>query len=106
MKETASPQSTYALGHSKQELERLSRQAQAFEPRIIGDGYQQPRFLSRIRLSRFLSNAPPPVNTMPRSLMSAESSGGVRSSATRTVFTIVATHSFIALREPERPCRR
>lgn len=32
MKETASPQSTYALGHSEQELERLSRQAQAFEP--------------------------------------------------------------------------
>src|SRR5215831_11502782 len=48
---------------------------------------------SRIRLSKFLSNAPPPVNTMPRSLMSAESSGGVRSSATRTAFTIVATHS-------------
>src|SRR5215469_16514752 len=32
MKEKASPQSTYALGHSEQELERLSRQAQAFEP--------------------------------------------------------------------------
>jgi SAM-dependent methyltransferase len=32
MKETATQQSTYALGHSEQELERLSRQAQAFEP--------------------------------------------------------------------------
>src|SRR5882724_13312028 len=32
---------------------------------------------SRMRLSRFFSNAPPPVRTMPRSLMSAESSGGV-----------------------------
>ena len=30
MKETATQQSTYALGHSEQELERLSRQAQAF----------------------------------------------------------------------------
>src|SRR5205823_13622617 len=34
---------------------------------------------SRMRLSRFFSSAPPPVSTMPRSLMSAESSGGVRS---------------------------
>ena len=32
MKETATQQSTYALAHSEQELERLSRQAQAFEP--------------------------------------------------------------------------
>ena len=32
MKERATQQSTYALGHSEQELERLSRQAQAFEP--------------------------------------------------------------------------
>ena len=32
MKETATQQSTYALGHSERELERLSRQAQAFEP--------------------------------------------------------------------------
>jgi SAM-dependent methyltransferase len=32
MRETASHQSTYALGHSEQELERLSHQAQAFEP--------------------------------------------------------------------------
>ena len=32
MKETATQQSTYALGHSEQELGRLSRQAQAFEP--------------------------------------------------------------------------
>jgi SAM-dependent methyltransferase len=32
MKEIATPQSTYALGHSGQELERLTRQAQAFEP--------------------------------------------------------------------------
>ena len=32
MKETATQQSTYALGHSEQELERLSRQARTFEP--------------------------------------------------------------------------
>lgn len=32
MKETGAQQSTYALGHSEQELDRLSRQAQAFEP--------------------------------------------------------------------------
>lgn len=32
MKETRAEQSTYALGHSEQELDRLSRQAQAFEP--------------------------------------------------------------------------
>src|SRR6202011_3660913 len=48
---------------------------------------------SRMRLSKFFSSAPPPVSTMPRSLMSAESSGGVRSSATRIAFRIVATHS-------------
>src|SRR5215471_5878887 len=32
MKQTANQQPTYALGHSEAELERLSRQAQAFEP--------------------------------------------------------------------------
>ena len=32
MKETGVQQSRYALGHSQQELDRLSRQAQAFEP--------------------------------------------------------------------------
>jgi ubiquinone/menaquinone biosynthesis C-methylase UbiE len=32
MKETATQQLTYALGHSERELERLSRQARAFEP--------------------------------------------------------------------------
>lgn len=32
MKENAPPQTGYALGHSDEELERLSRQAQAFEP--------------------------------------------------------------------------
>ena len=32
MKETGPQQSTYALGHSEEELDRLSRQAQAFEP--------------------------------------------------------------------------
>jgi SAM-dependent methyltransferase len=32
MKQTASQQRSYALGHSEEELERLSRQAQAFEP--------------------------------------------------------------------------
>src|SRR3984893_10702010 len=32
MKKTPAQQSTYALGHSEEELERLSRQAQVFEP--------------------------------------------------------------------------
>ena len=32
MRQTASQQTSYALGHSEEELERLSRQAQAFEP--------------------------------------------------------------------------
>jgi hypothetical protein len=32
MKQTTSQQSTYALGHSEEELKRLSRQAQAYEP--------------------------------------------------------------------------
>jgi ubiquinone/menaquinone biosynthesis C-methylase UbiE len=32
MKETANQQSTYALGHSEQELERLDQQAQFFKP--------------------------------------------------------------------------
>src|SRR5581483_1165357 len=53
---------------------------------------------SRMRLSKFLSSAPPPVSTIPRSLMSAESSGGVLSSATRTAFMIVDTHSLSASR--------
>jgi hypothetical protein len=37
---------------------------------------------SRIRLSKFFGKAPPPASTMPWSMMSAESSGGMRSSAT------------------------
>jgi hypothetical protein len=45
------------------------------------------------RLSRFFSRAPPPVRTIPRSTMSAESSGGVRSRATRTALMIVETAS-------------
>src|SRR6516225_3810787 len=32
MKQTASNKTTYALGHSEKELERLSRQARVFEP--------------------------------------------------------------------------
>src|SRR5439155_44767 len=53
---------------------------------------------SRIRLSKFLSKAPPPASTMPRSLMSAESSGGVRSNAARMALTMVETASLIASR--------
>src|SRR5581483_2247290 len=53
---------------------------------------------SRIRRSRFLIKAPPPVKTMPRSLISALSSGGVRSSATRIAFKMVATQSESASR--------
>ena len=44
----------------------------------------------RMRSSNFLSGAPPPVSTMPRSLMSALNSGGVNSSATRMAFMIIA----------------
>src|SRR5438270_631577 len=58
---------------------------------------------SRIRLSRFFSSAPPPVSTMPRSLMSALNSGGVRSSATRIALTMVATHSPSASRISPSP---
>jgi hypothetical protein len=50
-----------------------------------------------MRLSRFFSSAPPPVN-MPRSQMSAESSGGVRSSATRMAFRMVEMQSESASR--------
>src|SRR5215472_8935858 len=32
MKQTASQQTSYALAHSEEELDRLSRQARAFEP--------------------------------------------------------------------------
>ena len=32
MKEALAQQSRYALGHSEQELDRLSRQAEIFEP--------------------------------------------------------------------------
>src|SRR4029077_16919787 len=53
---------------------------------------------SRRRLSRFFSSDPPPVSTMPRSTMSADSSGGVRSSATRTASTITLTVSASAVR--------
>ena len=53
---------------------------------------------SRMRRSRFLIKAPPPVNTMPWSLISALSSGGVRSSATRMAFMMVAMHSAKASR--------
>ena len=53
---------------------------------------------SRRRLSRLRSSEPPPVMTMPRSTMSADSSGGVRSSATRTASTITLTVSASASR--------
>src|SRR5260370_8604595 len=41
---------------------------------------------SRIRLSRFLISAPPPVSTMPRSEMSAERSAGVHPTPPRLSF--------------------
>src|SRR3990172_5157916 len=53
---------------------------------------------SRSLLSRFFRSAPPPVSTMPRSMMSAESSGGVRSSATLTALTMIASVSSKASR--------
>src|SRR5260370_38127430 len=53
---------------------------------------------SRMRLSRFLISAPPPVKTMPRSLISAEGSGGGPSNATRMAFKIDDTPSARASR--------
>src|SRR6266849_786697 len=49
---------------------------------------------SLILLSRFLRSAPPPARTMPRSLISAESSGGVRSRG-RTDCAHNCGHAFI-----------
>ena len=48
------------------------------------------RSRARSRSSRFCSSAPPPLSTMPRSQTSADSSGGIRSSASRTAWTICA----------------
>jgi len=50
------------------------------------------------RRSRFFKSAPPPVSTIPRSTMSADNSGGVRSKATRTALTIVEIESARASR--------
>jgi len=61
---------------------------------IVGDAYRQTGFIPYIFLSKFRKSAPPPARTMPRSLMSAESSGGVRSRSARIALTIVDTHSF------------
>ena len=47
-------------------------------------------------LSRFFSNAPPPVSTIPESTISAASSGGVCSSAIRTVSTMASICSEMA----------
>src|SRR6267378_3786156 len=53
---------------------------------------------SRRSASRFLSSAPPPASTMPRSAMSPASSGGVRSSVIFTASTIPFTGSASASR--------
>ena len=53
---------------------------------------------SASRTSRSLSNAPPPVSTMPVSAMSAANSGGVCSSAFLTSWTIIASGSWSASR--------
>ena len=49
MSEAAVQQKTYALGHSDQELERLSRQAQAFEP-FTRQLFQQAGIISGMRV--------------------------------------------------------
>jgi ubiquinone/menaquinone biosynthesis C-methylase UbiE len=49
MKETAAQQSRYALGHSEQELERLSRQAEVFEP-FTRQLFQQARITRGMRV--------------------------------------------------------
>ncbi len=51
---------------------------------------------SLITLSKLRSNAPPPVNTMPRSIMSAANSGGVFSNVFLTDSTMASTVSFNA----------
>ena len=48
---------------------------------------------SRMRLSRFFKRAPPPVSTMPRSLMSADSSGRCTLQSDAIALRIVAPHS-------------
>ena len=53
---------------------------------------------SRIKRSRFLSRAPPPVRIIPRSTISADSSGGVCSRAILTVSTMASICSEIAIR--------
>ena len=49
------------------------------------------------RSAKPLSRAPPPVNTMPRSMMSPQSSGGVLSSVDLTASTILVNGSSNAL---------
>jgi len=49
MKQKTSQQTTYALGHSEEELERLSRQAQAFEP-FTRQLFQQAGFTTGMRV--------------------------------------------------------
>src|SRR6516164_9494045 len=49
MKETAAQQSRYALGHSEQELERLSRQAELFEP-FTRQLFEQARITKGMRV--------------------------------------------------------
>src|SRR5437867_862489 len=53
---------------------------------------------SRIRLSRFLISAPPPARTIPRSAISADNSGGVRSRTTRIELMMILMHSSRASR--------
>ena len=52
----------------------------------------------RMRSSRPLSNAPPPVSTMPCSIRSPESSGGVWSKVVLTASTMEVTGTSMALR--------
>src|SRR5271165_310413 len=80
------------LAQQLEVAQHLSRAQHHAAQRIIGNGNRQPGFLANA-LVEILHQRAPPVSTMPRSLMSADSSGGVRSSATRIAFMMVEIHS-------------
>ncbi|MNI72475.1 hypothetical protein D3C73_1284200 [compost metagenome] len=66
-------------------------QSSGFSATITGIPVSRANSLSRLR-----SNAPPPVNTMPRSIISAANSGGHFSRVTLTASTIAPTVSLSA----------
>ncbi|MNN62833.1 hypothetical protein D3C81_1781650 [compost metagenome] len=69
----------------------IATQSSGFSATITGIPVSLANSLSRLR-----SSAPPPVNTIPRSIMSAANSGGHFSSVTFTASTIAPTVSLSA----------